>query len=99
MVAQQRPGRRAVNTALVRDFQLTFAISEQWKREPATAMSLHRLHAAIEPIFTDLAKQLDQSLTLFGKVHPQARVGHVWLVGGGACIHGLLGHLRRADLQ
>ncbi len=92
-------GGRAMNTALVRDFQLTFAASEQWKREPTAAVSLHHFHKSIEPIFADLAKQLGQSLALFGKSRPQVLIERVWLVGGGACVHGLLGHLRRADIS
>ena len=84
-----------INRALVRELGTTFAQSEQWKRDPAKVPSFHRLHKTIEPMLADLAKEICQSLALFRKAYPEKRVEQLWLTGGGACLHGLLGHLRQ----
>jgi type IV pilus assembly protein PilM len=80
--------------ALVRQFNLTLAQAEQRKRAPESAERFSDLYECLSPVFDDLLKEVQQSLTAFAGAEPRCRVQRVLGLGGGFLLHGLLSRLR-----
>ncbi len=86
-------GLDRITKILVREFRLTFAQAEQWKRNPAAAANTARLAATIQPVFEDLFQEIKTALESFEQTHPGRRVERILCLGGGCRLHGLLRHL------
>jgi type IV pilus assembly protein PilM len=80
--------------ALVRQFNLTLAQAEQRKRAPQSAERFSDLYECLSPVFDDLLKEVQQSLTAFAGAEPRCQVQRILGLGGGLSLHGLLRHLR-----
>lgn len=90
-----RPGGLGVDRVtktLVREFHVTFAQAEQWKRNPAASINSARVAAAIHPVYKDLGQEIKTALETFEQTHPGRRVQRVLVLGGGCLLHGLLRH-------
>jgi type IV pilus assembly protein PilM len=82
-----------ITKTLVREFHLTFAQAEQWKRDPSAADNSARLAAAIRPVFKDLREEIKTALEAYEQSHPGRRVQRILAIGGGCRLHGLLRYL------
>jgi type IV pilus assembly protein PilM len=78
---------------LVETFQLTYALAEELKRAPHRAKRYHQLHAALTPLFVQVASEVERSLSSFGKHFSAREVARLLLTGGAAQTHGLLRYL------
>ncbi len=86
--------------ALVRQQHLTLAQAEELLRDPLRAESLYAHYQILEPVFEELAKQIESAFAQFSRAHRHAKITRLLGVGGGFRIHGLFGYLRtnRPDL-
>ena len=82
-----------VTKTLVREFHMTFARAESWKRNPGAGDNTARLAEVVRPMIQDLVNELKTGLEVFEEAHPGRRVERVFLVGGGVRLHGLLRYL------
>lgn len=80
--------------ALVQAFQLTVAQAEELKRNPGSAPSLNRVQKAIEPVFEELATDVQRAVASLGKNTPNRKIERILGLGGGFRTHGLLRYLR-----
>jgi type IV pilus assembly protein PilM len=85
---------------LVRQQRLTLAQAEELLRDPLRAESLYAHYQTLEPVFEELAKQIEAAFAQFTRAHRHAKITRLLGVGGGFRIHGLFGYLRlnRPDL-
>lgn len=81
--------------ALVRALQLTRAQSEQLKRDPARAHSVHLMYAALEPEFAHLVAEVERSLQKYHRQYPEFPVAQLLAFAGGMRMHGLLRSFNR----
>ncbi|MCA9121447.1 MAG: pilus assembly protein PilM [Planctomycetaceae bacterium] len=100
VVAQDRPwfrsfrrGGEDFTSAAARHLQLTKEQAEEVKFNPSSVRRISDLHASFEPLFIQLADEIQRSLESFHK-ETGRRVSHIFGVGGGFRLHGLLGYLR-----
>jgi type IV pilus assembly protein PilM len=87
-------GSQSLTKVLVRELQLTAAQAEQIKRAPAAAESLHVALPAMNSVFEEFVKEIQEALELFQKQYRHKRVSRLLGVGGGFQIHGLFRYLR-----
>ncbi|MBN2293866.1 MAG: pilus assembly protein PilM [Pirellulales bacterium] len=80
--------------ALVGQLNLTNSQAEQVKRNPTKAAKLHTVYEALDPLFEELAADIERSLVLFTNSHPNNKVVRIVGCGGGFLTHGLLARLR-----
>jgi type IV pilus assembly protein PilM len=80
--------------ALVRQQRLTVAQAEEFQRDPLRAESLQALYQVLEPVFEELAKQIEAAFAQFSRAHRHAKITRLLGVGGGFRLHGLFGFLR-----
>lgn len=80
--------------ALVKELGLTSSQAEQVKRNPTTSPRLHVVFEALDPLFDELAADIERSLVLFAGSHPNNRVVRIVGSGGAFQTHGLLARLR-----
>lgn len=78
---------------IMRTFNLTHDQVEKMKREPSRAKRISKMYAALEPQFVQLTNEIQRSLATFENIFPENRVAHLYGLGGGFQLHGLLGHL------
>jgi Tfp pilus assembly PilM family ATPase len=88
------PGGGNFTRALTQELKLTYDQAEQFKREPARARSFCRLEAAIQPLLTQLAGEVERSLATYSRLYADQPVNRVYGLGGGFQILGMLRHLR-----
>lgn len=86
-------GADRVNKALVREFRITYAQAEQWKRNPAEAANTARLFDVLRPSFEDIFQEIKTALEAFEQAHPHRRVQRILCLGGGFRLHGLFRYL------
>jgi type IV pilus assembly protein PilM len=79
---------------LVRQFKLTYSQAELLKREPFRARRLSQLYATFDPLFDELAGEIQRSLDVFSKLYPDQTINRVYGLGGGFGVHGLWRALR-----
>jgi type IV pilus assembly protein PilM len=79
---------------LVRQFKLTYTQAELLKREPFRARRLSQLYATFDPLLAELATEIARSLDSFQKLYPSEPLAHLYGLGGGFVMHGLLRRLR-----
>ncbi len=84
---------------IVRECQLTWEQGELVKREPWRAAKIHQVYQALEPSLHDLLHDVRRSLTVLGREDPQLSDHVLYLVGGGARLHGLLTYLTALGLE
>ena len=87
-------GCHSFTKALVRQLHLTMAQAEEIQRDPLRAESLCALYQVLEPVFEELAKQIETAFTQFSRTHRHAKITRLLGVGGGFRLHGLFGYLR-----
>jgi Tfp pilus assembly PilM family ATPase len=87
-------GAADFSSALVRQLKLTRGDAERLVRDPHTAGCLYELDAALRPVFADLAKQIQLSLSSFRTAYPEVSAEQLHGAGGGFLTHGLLRFLR-----
>jgi type IV pilus assembly protein PilM len=80
--------------ALVKEFNLSVAQAEQQKRAPESTERFSDLYEALSPVFDDLLKEVQQSLSAYAETQPDRPVQRVLGLGGGVALHGLLRCLR-----
>lgn len=80
--------------ALVKEFNLTVAQAEQRKRAPESAERLSDLYEALSPVFNDLLKEVQRSLTAYSESQPDRPIRSIFGLGGGFSLHGLFRYLR-----
>jgi Tfp pilus assembly PilM family ATPase len=68
--------------------------AEVLKRDPSKARRFYRLQEAIQPLLVQLASEIERSLGSYQKLYPDHPVKHVYGIGGGFELHGLLRFLR-----
>ena len=76
-------GGYSINRALVKQFQLTAAQAEQWKRNPTEAPNLSAFFATLEPVMEDFVRELGVSLAAYGKSDHYRPVRQMLGLGGG----------------
>ncbi|MEX2138679.1 MAG: pilus assembly protein PilM [Pirellulales bacterium] len=86
-------GGNSLSRTMVKEFQLTFAQAEKVKRNPTAVRELHRLYAALEPRFTDLARELRRTIDGFLQADSARRLTRFIVTGGGLKLHGALRRL------
>lgn len=87
-------GGQNFTRAIVKEFNLGIAQAEQLKRSPESAEHLSVLYDAMSPVFEDLVSEVQQSLAMYAKAHPEQPVRRLLGVGGGFALHGLFRYLR-----
>ncbi|HEX5102186.1 MAG TPA: pilus assembly protein PilM, partial [Pirellulaceae bacterium] len=87
-------GGESFTRELVKQLKLTHEQAEQLQRNPAKARRFSQLQAAIEPLFVQLASEIDRSLTTYAKLYPDHPIQQAYGLGGGFQMHGLLRFLR-----
>ncbi len=80
--------------AISQTFNLTHEQAEQVKLNPATAPRLSQLQQEFQRIFASLVGQIDRSLVSFSCENPDVTIKHLYTVGGGGQMHGMLTNLR-----
>lgn len=80
--------------ALVNELKTSITQAEQQKRTPETAQCLSTFYEAISPVFDDLMKELQQSLSAYAAAQPDRPLQRLSGLGGGFSLHGLFRHLR-----
>lgn len=80
--------------ALVNEYKLSIAQAEQQKRSPETVECLSRFYDVLSPVFDDLLKEVQQSLSAFAVAQPDCPLQRISGLGGGFALHGLFRHLR-----
>jgi type IV pilus assembly protein PilM len=83
-------------TALLQQFQLTFERAEDLKRHPAKARRYYQFRETLQPLSVQFADEIDRSLCSFRRHSPAANIERLLAIGGGANLHGLLGHCAKA---
>jgi type IV pilus assembly protein PilM len=87
-------GAHRINRVVIQRFGLTFAQSEQWKRQPHLAPSPRALYAhGFEPVFEDYLHEIQEAMHTFRAQHPDRSIERVVGVGGGWRAHGLLQYI------
>ena len=88
------PGGSSFTRALANELKLTCEQAEQLKRDPAKARSFSRFDAAIQPLLTQLAGEVERSLATYARLYAEHPVTRVYGLGGGFQLPGLLRRLR-----
>jgi type IV pilus assembly protein PilM len=86
-------GGNSLSSALVREFQLTFAQAEKVKRCPTAVRELHRLYGALEPRFADLVREVRRTMDGFLQADPRRSLRRFVIAGGALKLHGALRYL------
>ena len=86
-------GSDRLNTLLVRQFKLTFARAEQWKRDPAAVPDIGKLWDVFQDGFSDASQSIAEAADNYRKAFPNDPLQHYLAVGGGFLVHGLLRYL------
>jgi|GEM_PF-2378855 len=84
----------AFTNAMVRSLQLTYEQAEKAKCDPSRIRRFHQYHDALQPLFVQVASEIERSLANCQKVYPNSRISHIYGVGGAYQTYGLLRHLR-----
>jgi type IV pilus assembly protein PilM len=87
-------GGETVTGNLTRTFNLTRTQAEQVKSNPAKARRLKPLYEAIDPAIRHLADEIDRSLHQHAQLFQGVQIKHLFGLGGGFQLHGLLRRLR-----
>ncbi len=87
-------GGATFTSALVKQFQVTNEQAEVLKRAPAKARRYHLYRAASLPLLQQLGDEIGRSLINHSRLHPGERISHLYCIGGGVRMHGLLRQLR-----
>jgi Tfp pilus assembly PilM family ATPase len=82
-------GSDQINKALVREFKLTYAQAEQWKRNPALATSIGRYYETLQPIYDIYVEETLNSLAAYRKLFPGEKFSRLTGCGGGFAAHDL----------
>jgi len=80
--------------ALVKEYKLSFNQAEQLKRAPESAESLSDLYQVMSPVFDELVAEVKRILADYSDSHPDRSVQHIFGLGGGFALHGLLRYFR-----
>jgi type IV pilus assembly protein PilM len=88
-------GGAAFTAALIQQLQLKYEHAEQLKRQPAKARRYHEFLSAIEPLFVQLQSEIDRSLAGCRRQAAAPEVKRLFVLGGGAHLHGLIRHVRQ----
>ncbi|MBN2579877.1 MAG: pilus assembly protein PilM [Pirellulales bacterium] len=86
-------GADRLNRLLVREFNLTFAQAEGWKRNPDAAPDFGKLSDVLQAGFADVVQSLSEAAEAYEKAYPDAPLSRYLTVGGGFLVHGLLRYL------
>lgn len=78
---------------LMRELNLTAAVAEQVKREPAKARRFHQFESALWSPLGELVQEIHRSLKVFQKDYPEINIDRFLIFGGGARAHGLYRYL------
>ncbi len=81
-------------STLVKQFNLTHQQAEEIMREPAKARRYGQVRDVLQPIFVQIAGELERSLANYEKLFPEHPVERIYGLGGGFQAHGLIRHLR-----
>jgi len=87
-------GGHLLTRALVREFNLTMAVAEQYKRDPLAAPSVARIYAAAGPVLQDLVRELQLGLAFVPSEEERPPIQKVFILGGSVLFHGLLEFLQ-----
>lgn len=79
--------------ALVRRFEVSFAATEQLKRDPMKVHRISSLREAWKPLFEQLLRDIRESLAAHDVFDASRQIDVVLACGGGMRIHGLHRHL------
>jgi Tfp pilus assembly PilM family ATPase len=82
-------GSDQINKALVREFKLTYAQAEQWKRNPTLATSIGRYYETLQPIYDIYVEETLNSLAAYRKLFPGETFSRLMGCGGGFAAHDL----------
>ncbi|MBN1591440.1 MAG: pilus assembly protein PilM [Pirellulales bacterium] len=89
-----RVAGRSFTNALAKEFDLRVDQAEQRKRAPESVERLSDLGEAWSPVFADLLKEVQQSLSAYTQSRPDHPVEQLLGLGGGFALHGLFRYLR-----
>ena len=78
--------------ALVQELKLAYEVAEEVKRHPAKARRYYLYRDALAPLLAQFGGELDRSLASYCRHLPAAQVKRLFVLGGGANLHGLLRH-------
>jgi type IV pilus assembly protein PilM len=87
-------GGQTMTGNLTRALKLTWAQAEEIKSNPARARRLKPLYEAIDPALCYLTDEIKRSLHQYDQLFPNVPVKHLFGMGGGFCLHGLMRRLR-----
>jgi type IV pilus assembly protein PilM len=79
---------------LIKQFKLTYSQAELLKREPFRARRMLPLYETFDPLFEELASEINRSLDTFQQLYPDQTLSRIYGSGGGFPLHGLWKRLR-----
>jgi Tfp pilus assembly PilM family ATPase len=87
-------GGHLLTRALMKEFNLTTAAAERYKRDPLAAPSVSQIYSATYTVLEDLFRELQAALASVALTDERPPIKKVCLLGGGMLFHGLLQFLQ-----
>jgi type IV pilus assembly protein PilM len=88
-------GGNAFTRAIADAFKLNFERAEKLKRTAPMSKYARQIFQAMRPVFTDLASEVQRSLSFYKNSNPNTKLVKVIALGGGTRMRGLLKYLRQ----
>ena len=88
-------GGNAFTKAIADTFRLNFQRAEKLKRTAPMSKYARQIFQAMRPVFTDLASEIQRSLSFYSNSNPDTKLLKVIALGGGTKMRGLLKYLRQ----
>ncbi|MHC4665843.1 MAG: type IV pilus assembly protein PilM [Planctomycetota bacterium] len=88
-------GGNAFTRAIADAFKLNFQRAEKLKRTAPMSKYARQIFQAMRPVFTELASEIQRSLSFYHSSNPEAKLLKVIAFGGGTKMRGLLKYLRQ----
>ncbi|MHC4190697.1 MAG: pilus assembly protein PilM [Planctomycetota bacterium] len=88
-------GGNAFTKAIADTFKLNFDKAEKLKRTAPVSKYARQIFQAMRPIFTDLASEVQRSLSFYNSSNPNTKIVKVIGMGGGTKLRGLLKYIQQ----
>ncbi|MHC4260093.1 MAG: pilus assembly protein PilM [Planctomycetota bacterium] len=88
-------GGNAFTRAIADAFKLSFQKAEKLKRTAPMSKYARQIFQAMRPVYTDLASEVQRSLSFYTSSNPDTKLLKTIAVGGGTKMRGLLKYLRQ----
>jgi len=81
--------------AIADTFKLNFEKAEKLKRTAPMSKYARQIFQAMRPVFTDLASEIQRSLSFYNSSNPNTKLSRIIALGGGTKMRGLLKYLQQ----